>query len=334
MRSGSLLTALLSAATLFAAPALAEVKEVRIAQQFGLTYLPLIIAQSEKLIEKEAEKAGIGPLKVEWARLSGGAAANDALISGSVDYVSAGMSPLLVLWDKTRGNANVKAVAALDASALFLNTTNPKVQSIADFTDADRIALPAVKVSHQAVLLQMAAEKLWGAGQQTRLDKLTVALPHPEATAALLAGRTEITAHFANSPFQYIQLRDPKIRRVLSSEDVLGGPSTVTSVYTSSKFRDANPKVNAALLAALRQAQDLIARDKPRAAAIFVAAEKSALSEVEVLGILNDPATRYSLSPINSHKFADFMFRTGLLKAKPESWRDYYFSDIHDQPGS
>ena len=31
---------------------------------------------------------------------------------------------------------------------------------------------------------------------------LQVALPHPEATAALIKGGTELTAHFGNPPFQ------------------------------------------------------------------------------------------------------------------------------------
>jgi hypothetical protein len=39
---------------------------------------------------------------------------------------------------------------------LILNSRNPKVHSIKDFTDVDRIAMPAVKVSAQAVLLEMA----------------------------------------------------------------------------------------------------------------------------------------------------------------------------------
>jgi NitT/TauT family transport system substrate-binding protein len=31
---------------------------------------------------------------------------------------------------------------------------------------------------------------------------------------------------------------------------------------------------------------------------------------------------------------ADFMYRVGRLKTKPESWRDYFFDDIHGAAGS
>lgn len=315
-------------------PARAEVSEVRIAQQFGLTYLPLIVIRAEGLIEKRAEALGIGPLKVTWARFGGGAPSNDALLSGSVDYISTGLGPFLTLWDRTRGNLGVKGVGALDASSVLLNTNNPDVKSIADLTDRDRIALPSVKVSHQAVLLQMAAEQKYGFDQYARFDRLTVGLPHPEALAALLSGKTEITGHFGNAPFVYQELQKPGIRTILTSDEVLGGPSTVTSLFTTSKFRDANPKVYRAVFEALAEAQALIARDKALAARLYVAEEKSALSAAEIQAILERPDTRYTLTPLATGKFADFMHRTGALKTRPASWRDYYFPEIHELEGS
>lgn len=316
------------------APARAqEAGEIRIVRQFGLTYLPLIVAKSEKLIEKRAAAQGLRDLRVTWIQVGGGAAANDALLSGSAEFVSAGLGPFLTAWDRTRGNLDVRGVAALDASAVFLNTNNPRVAKLEDFGDNDRIALPAVRVSHQAVLLQMAAEKIWGPGQHTRLDRLTVALAHPDASAALQSG-TEVTAHFGNAPFGFEQLKNPKIRRVLTSDDILDGPSTVTSLYTTGKFRAQNPKIYAAVLAALRDAQELIATNRARAADIYIAEEGKTLDPAALGAILADPLTRYNLSPVNTYKFADFMFRTGALRVRPDSWRDYYFPELHERPGS
>src|SRR5437879_830561 len=91
--------------------------------------------------------------------------------------------------------------AQLDAALPV--TRNPNVKTISDFRDGDRIALPAVKVSAQAVLLQMAAEQAFGAGQQNRLDPLTVTMSHPDAMQALLSGQSEVNAHFGSPPFQY-----------------------------------------------------------------------------------------------------------------------------------
>src|ERR1700691_2821527 len=70
-------------------PASAEISEVRIAQQYGLTYLPLIVARNQQLIEKEAQAAGIKNLTVTWVRLGGGAAMSDALLTGSIEFASA-----------------------------------------------------------------------------------------------------------------------------------------------------------------------------------------------------------------------------------------------------
>ncbi len=233
----------LSLAALLGYPGLAraEISEVRISQQYGLTFLPLIVARNQHFIEKRAEAAGLKDLKVSWARLGGGAATNDALLSGSVEFASAGLGPLLTLWDKTRSNLGVRGVAALDASAVFLNVNRPEIKTLADLKDTDRIALPAVKVSHQAILLQMAAAQAFGAEHYDRFDKLTVTLAHPDALTALLSNRTEITGHFGNSPFIYQELDDPHVHRLLSSEDILGGPGTITSVFTTAKVRSENP---------------------------------------------------------------------------------------------
>lgn len=325
------------AASMLAAPlssARAEISEVRIAQQFGLTFLPLIVARNRKLIEARAAAAGIGSLKVNWVRLGGGAAVNDALISGSIEFATAGLGPLLTLWDKTRGNLDVRGVLSLDASALLLNVNRPELKTLADLKDTDRIALPAVKVSHQAILLQMAAEKAFGTGQQTRLDRLTVTLPHPEAYIALLSGKSEITGHFGNAPFVNQELDNPKIHRLLSSEEILGGLGTVTSIFTTGKVRSANPKVYKAVLDGVRDAIDFINRDKAAAAAIFVEEEKSSLTPAYIQKIIEAPSALYSAAPVNSYKFADFMQRTGTLKNRPASWRDYFFADIHELQGS
>lgn len=311
----------------------AEISEVRIAQQFGLTFLPLIVARNRKLIEARAKAAGLDNLKVNWVRLGGGGAVNDALISGSIEFGTAGLGPLLTLWDKTRGNLDVRGVLSLDASAVMLNVNRPDLRTLSDLKDSDRIALPAVKVSHQAVLLQMAAAKTFGPDQYTRLDKLTVTLPHPEAYTALLSGKSEITGHFGNSPFIYQELDNPKIHRLLSSEEILGGLGTVTSIFTTAKVRNANPKAYKAVLEGVTEAIDIINRDKALAARIFVEEEKSSLTAEYVQKLLEAPSALYSAAPVNSFQFAEFMSRTGTLKNKPASWRDYYFPDIHALAG-
>ncbi|WP_245297150.1 MULTISPECIES: ABC transporter substrate-binding protein [Rhodomicrobium] len=328
------LSKILAAALIFAGAgaAHAETAQLRIAQQFGVSYLPVIVAKEKGLIEKAVEKAGLPAPKIEWLQLSGAAAMNEALISGSLDFASAGIAPLITTWAKTKGTANVIGVAALGSVPNVLTSSNPDVKTIKDFTDKDRIALPAVKIGFQPQVLQMAAEKAFG--QFDKLDSLTVSMPHPDATAALLSGKSEITAHFTSPPFVQQQLKDPRIHKVLSSYDVLGGPHTFNVLYTTAAFADANPKTIAAIIAALDEASAWIIANPADAAQLYIKAEGSKLAPDFVEAIIRDPDIRFTTVPEKAEAFADFQYRVGTIKVKPASWKDLFVAPLHDRAGS
>jgi len=312
---------------------LAEVSEISVAHQFGVAFLPLMVMRERKLIEKHAERMGVAPLQVKWSVFGSGADMNLALISRTLDFASGGVAPVLQAWDRTRGNLAIKGVAALGSLPLYLNSVNPNVRTIKDFTASDRIALPAVKVSIQALLLQMAASQAFGADKYASLDPLTVGVTHPQALAALLSG-TEITAHFAASPFQDQELKDPRVRQVLNSYDVLGGPATLNSIYATSQFRAENPKVFGAVVVALREATVLINRDKAWAARIYIEQEKSKLDPQFVQAIISNREVNFTVTPQGFMKFADFMFKTKMIKELPSSWKDVFFAEVHGEAGS
>ena len=309
-----------------------EVKELRIAKQFGISYLPITVLEERKLIEKHVKAAGLGDIKVEWSRLSAGAPMNDALISGNLDLASGGVGPLVTVWARTKGNLNVKGVSAINSMPLYLNTINPAVKTIKDFTDKDRIALPAVKVSIQAVTLQMAAEKLLG--KHDALDRLTVSMSHPDGMAAMMSGRSEITGQFSSAPFQYQQLEDQRVRRVLSSYEVLGGPATFNTIWATSAFHDKNPKTYKAFLSALEEAMTFINGDKKQAASLWIKAENSKLPQEFVEKILNDSDNVFTTTPQNVMKYAEFMHKVGSIKEKPAAWSELFFPEIHGKRGS
>ena len=333
MHRASLRIAIGFAAALVTALAGAEMSEVKVAQQYGISYLPLLVMEEQKLIEKHAKAAGVD-VTVGWAKFAGGNVMNDALLSGSLQFASGGVGPLVTLWARTKGNLDVKAVAAINSMPLYLNTRNPNVKSIADFTDKDRIALPAVKVSIQAVTLQMAAEKTFGEGQQNRLDPLTVTMSHPDAQTALLSGASEIDAHFSSPPFQYQQLKHPTIHTVLNSYDVLGGPATFNLVWTTAKFRNDNPKLYDAFVKALDEAIAFINRDRKAAAEAYLRTSKDKDSVADILAMLNDPAIVYTTTPQNVMKYVTFMLKSGAIKTKPESWKELFFPNAQSLPGS
>lgn len=317
-----------------AASAQAETKEVRIAEQFGISYLPLQVMKDQKLLEKHAKAAGLGDVRAAWSQLASGAPMNDALLSGSLDIASGGVGPLLTIWDKTRGKLEVKGIAAINTMPLYLTTNNPKVKSIKDFTEKDRIALPAVKVSIQARTLQMAAEQAFGEGKHDVLDKWTVSMKHPDGVVALLSGRSEINSHFTSPPFMQQELADPKVRKVLSSYDVLGGPSTFNVVWARSSFRADNPKTYKAFLDALGEAIELINKNHELALQVYIRQDESKLDRALLMGILKDPENRFERVPRNTMKYALFMHKVKALDNKPESWKDYFFPEIHGLPGS
>ena len=328
--------ALLAAAAtfLFAAnTADAETRVVRIAKQYGISYLPLTIMQENKLLEAEGKKLGLD-LATEWVRFTGGPPMNEALISGNLDFASGGVGPLVTIWARTQGNLKVKGIAALNAMPLYLNSINPDVKTIKDFTDKDRIALPAVRVSIQAVVLQIAAEKIFGKGQEHKLDAWTVSLSHPDGLAQMMSGKSEITAHFTSAPFMYQELADKRVHLVLNSYDVFGGPHTFNVVWAAAKLYEGEPKVVQAFLAALRAAMKQIHDDPAAAAALWVKADKSKLPVAEAERIIKLPENNWTMTPLKTMVFADYMARVGMVPVKAISWKDMFIDAIHDLPGS
>jgi NitT/TauT family transport system substrate-binding protein len=315
------------------APATAQAEgEIRIAELFGIVYLLLNVVRDQHLIEKHGKAQGID-IKVDWTQLSGGAAINDALLSGSVDIAGAGVGPLLTIWDRTYGRQNVKAVASLGNFPYYLVSSNPNVKTIADFTDKDRIALPAVGVSVQSRFLQYAAAQQWGDKDYARLDKYTLAVPHPDATAALLAGGTELNAHFSNPPFQDQALANKNVHVVLDTYDLLG-PNSPTVLFATEKFRNDNPKTYQAFVDALAEAADFAQHDKGAAADTYIRVTKAKIDREALLKIIDNPQYEFSVTPKNTYKLADFMYRIGAIKHKPESWKDYFFQDAKPLQGS
>jgi NitT/TauT family transport system substrate-binding protein len=311
----------------------AEVAELAVAQQYGISYLPLMIMEEQKLIEKHAKDAGID-VKVAWAKFAGGNVMNDALLSSTLHIASGGVAPLVTLWSRTRGNLDVRGIAALNSMPLYLVSRNPAVKTVRDFTDKDRIGLPAVKVSVQAAILQMAAEQAFGAGQQNKLDPLTVSLSHPDAMQALMSGQSEVNAHFGSPPFQYQELARPENHVVLNSYDAMGGPATFNLVWTTGKFRNENPKLYTAFTVALDDAIAQINRDKRAAAQTYLRISKDKDSVDNIAKMLNDPAIVFTTTPQSIQRFAEFMVKIGAVKTRPESWKDLFFPNAHMLPGS
>jgi NitT/TauT family transport system substrate-binding protein len=285
-------------------------------------------------VEKHLAAAGLNDVKVTWAKLGGPAAINDAMLSGHLHFACQGPPSLAVIWDRTRTGIGVKALAAVASNNLWLNTRNPNIRSLKDFSDADRIAIPSLKVSMQAVMLHIAAEQVWGRGNHTKLDHITVGLPHPEALAAVLTQAHEVNTHFATSPFHEAEMK-AGLRTVISGFDIMGGPTTGVTFTSYEKFRADNPKTFAAVNKAYDEALDWINADKRRAAKLYIEmTNERRLTEDDLTLSFSGQDMQYTKVPSQLGRIVDFLYRVGVVKSEPASWKDLFFQEAFGLPGS
>ena len=318
---------------LAAVPARAEVAEIRITRQPGIIYLGPIVMEQQKLVEREAGRLGLPNLQARYITFGGGGAATDALLSGSVDVVTTGASNMLLLWDRTRGQ--VKGLAGSSATPMWLISNDPAVKSLTDLKATDRIAVPTVKMSSQAIILQIAARKLFGDAQFDHFDSMTVTLGHPDAQAALTAGGGgSLTGHFSGAPYQAAEAEAPGLHVVTTSDAILGGPYSNAVYFAQTKFHDANPTVIKAFMAAAKAASDYIIANPREACALYLKATGEKGSVDMLLKQIGDPVTSFSTSPFGMMRVAGHMADIKVLKTRPANWQEFFFPEAAALPGN
>src|SRR5437899_8094650 len=308
--------------------------EISLSRQPGIFYMPSHIIEKQKLIEKHAAALGVPGVTTKWLTFSSGGAQTDALLAGGVDILNTGTGNLLLLWDRTRGG--VKGIVATSAQPMTLISRDANIKSIKDFGPNDKIAVPTVKVSTQAIVLQIAAAELFGADQWSKLDVNTVQLGHPDAYVALTNAQHEVRNHFSIPPFTFLELKNvPGAHVVLSSPDVMGGPLSQAQFFTTTKFADANPKIIQAVRDATKAAQDLIRSDTRAAVEIYKEVTGDKTSVEDLLAWLKEPGMmEWNLQPQGTMKFAAHLFKVGTLKTMPKAFTDYYLPVAHDLKGN
>ena len=324
---------LLAALALLALPARAEVGEIRITKQPGIIYLAPIVMEQQKLIEREAAKLGLAELRTRWITFGGGGAATDALLSGNVDIVTTGASNMLLLWDRTKGQ--VKGLAGSSATPMWLISNRPEVKSLRDLQPTDKIAVPTVKISSQAIVLQIAARKLFGDDHFDHFDQMTVTLGHPDAQAALTGGKGGgLTGHFSGAPYQAAEADAPGLHVVTTSDDILGGPYSNAVYFTTTKFHDANPTVIKAFMQAAAAASEFIGAHPREACELYLAATGEKTPIDTLLQQIGDPKRNFAIAPLGMMRVASHMADIKVLKTRPASWQEFFFPEAAGLPGN
>ena len=249
------------------------------------------------------------------------------------DLLATGAGQLL-LWDRTRGG--VKGICASTAAHLNLISREPRIKSLSDFKEGDKIAVPTVKTSTQAMLLQMAAAKLFGPDKYNQFDSLTTQLGHPDAYVAMKNPTHEIRSHFAAPPFHYYEMSDvPGAHVVTNSVAIIGGQSTQGQFFTTTKFADANPKWIASVFAAAEEAKAIIAADPEKSVEAYREINNDKTETATLVDLIKTPAmSDWSLLPQGTMKFAEHLNRIGTMKTMPTSFKDYYLPMVHGMAGN
>ncbi len=285
---------------------------IRIAGQFGLVYAPLMAAQERQIFEKYG-------LSVEWKEYGSGGAVREALVSGDLDVGFMGIPPFLIGWDK---GVPAKVAIGYVCAPCALVTYLPEIKTLRDFKPEHKIALPSPG-SIQHILLSMEAEKRLG--DPKALDNQLVALPHPDAAAALLVQK-DIAAHFATPPYLFQELSQPGYHVVLSDHTAFGNDYSFNVGLVTERYHDANPAGYAAFVMAINEAMTWINENTAEAAELL--APKFNLDAATTLSYLTWEGMNYTTTPYGLMGFAEFMQQAGYIQKVPAALSDLAWENV------
>ena len=113
----------------------------------------------------------------------------------------------------------------------------------------------------------------------------------------------------------------------MTSTDILGAPFSFNIVATTTKFRAENPKLYKAFLDALKEATEIVNKDKKLAAETYLRMAKDKTPVDEVLALLNDPEHIFTTKVTPIDGMIQFMARTGNFKNKPKGGSELLFTE-------
>jgi NitT/TauT family transport system substrate-binding protein len=312
----------------------AEVGEVRIASTIGLAQFPGRVAHEMNFISTRAAALGIQGLKTSFQAVTSGVVVSDLLLSGHADVGIGGNVPLFSLWDKTNGR--VKGIAALSEGDMFLVSCDPKIKSIKDYTDNDRISMTDLKTTTYAMMLQMEAAKVFGWENRDKFEKDSVAMSDTDGMGAILSCKTDVKSQMTILPQSTIELKSGKGHVIFSSEDILGHPYTFDAAFGTAEFERANPLVSRAIVLGLKDAIDFIENNPEKAADLYMKEQPfPGTRDVLVDLIKKQTPDHFSFTetPKSTMDFMKFMHDSGSIKKMPSSWKDAWFENIANLPG-
>jgi len=275
-------------------------KSITIAEQYGLAYAPVQLIKEFEFLEESNPD-----LKVEWKQLSNTTSIRESMLAGEVDIAFMAIPPFLIARDK---GMEWKIISGLSESPLGLMTNRKDINSLSDFKNQDKIALPQPG-SIQHILLSMAAQSKFG--DPGKFDEQLLTMSHPDAMNALLAGR-EVSSHFASPPYLFLESREKGIKEILSGKEAFGGEFTFIIGVSTEEFYQQQSENYKLFAAALEKSIKFMQQNPAEAAAIL--ADNYDLTESEMIEYLNWPGMKFTSEIKGLEEFIAFMTAEGYLE--------------------
>ncbi len=339
MRGSALAT--LCAALLIAAPCASQTRdkstgltpsrEIGVGVGHGIGFLPLFIAQDLGLLDKHARANGLNG-KVRVRRFSAATPMRQALASGEIVAGAYGLTAFLLARDAARRTPKeLQAVSGITTLPLVLVTARPDIRSLSDLKRSDKIAVPML-TAPQVTYLRMGASA--SSGGADRLGGQLVAMPHQESLDALTAA-DGVAAYFSSPPFTQIALKEPKVRAVTSSTEIMGGKTSFLVMASPKAALAAHPKLSDVLSKAIDEASGVIRKDPRRAAMVWLRWEPSnTLDARTVEAVLRELGDDFSSSVFGIERAAAYLRRDNRLSEPITNWKDVVAPAIAAGEGS
>lgn len=270
-----------------------------IAEQYGLAYAPLQIMKEKKILENLLPNT-----EIKWITLSNTTAIREAMLSDKLDIGFVGIPPFLIGLDN---GMDWKIFSGLSINPSGLVTNNKNINTLSDFTEEDKIALPQPG-SIQHILLAMACEKEFGDAR--KLDNLLLTMNHPDAFISL-ENKTSIQAHFTSPPYLFDELKNKDNHLILSGDDAFGGDFTfIVGVCRENIYQ--NKTLYKAINQGLKESIDFMYKEKEET--VNILKDSYNIDENLLNEYLNETGMDYNQEIIGLEKFLSFMYDNEFLK--------------------
>jgi NitT/TauT family transport system substrate-binding protein len=304
-RTITIITLLLS----FATVAHAET-EVRVNRMIKYASSEPLLYKIAELLPDYAAKEGIKDVKVSYVDILESTKANEALLLGQIDIIFGGVNSFGILFDKDP--SKVKLLAGAEEYDQWLVCSNPKIKSLKDITATTKIAMKGMNSGEQMQLRQYTAAK-FGDKEYAKFDANIVVMPRDQAVAQMTKENPEIDCGIVGVPWQNIAVKKGA-HIVAHNEDPTKTVGVLNTVYATTKWLDANPKLARAWVAAQKAAIAEFEKN-PRPMLINFMTKDEVVDPTlnELVDQKKENHDVYQYKTDSALKYMDFMYRVGIL---------------------